>query len=419
MNPIFIIQTINSINSPTNLFIINCYLVSMDRNRVTSIVLVTLFFMMPLSLFQSTSGLGLSDNDYSYLTQQIEEKYSYVKSIVVTTNGDLTYEYYSSIHDSASLFDWYSVAKSIASILVGIAIDQGYISSVNVKMMDYFNQSEIENWDPLKADITIKHLLQMQSGFEWGGFASAPFSSLFASSNWTYYLLERDMREPPGTSFDYDDGASHLLMAIVSEASGMSTQDFADQYLFDPLEIDYTWDESPEGVFAGFYRLVMSTPHMARIGAMLLDEGVWEGDQIISSEYISEAIYTHYAPEFPTDYTSWNWDDRKEVFTHYGYQWWVIPDTFQYPIYTAFGAFGQYLALIPDEDAVVSITAQASTFFFVDIFANEIFPVLNNTYSSTNDSDSDQVAYTFLSIIGGILVLPKLKGRIINQNDIL
>jgi CubicO group peptidase (beta-lactamase class C family) len=232
----------------------------------------------------------------------------------------------------------YSCTKSVVSALVGIAVDQGLIESVDVPLTALFPNREIQNLDARKQALTLEHLLSMSSGFEcrdsylyrWKGL-----EEMMASNDWTQYVLDLPMEYEPGTHFEYCNGVSNLLSASVQQATGMQTALFAEEYLFGPLGIEeYFWEEDPDGINLGFSELYLTPDDMARFGYLYLHEGVWEGQQIISQEWVT-ASTTAQIPATLQD--------------GYGYQWWI--DDAGY--YMALGFRGQFIFVLPENDMVV------------------------------------------------------------------
>ncbi|MHA2278106.1 MAG: serine hydrolase domain-containing protein, partial [Candidatus Kariarchaeaceae archaeon] len=203
------------------------------------------------------------------------------KSIIVVRNGHIVYEkYYSGSNDTQHHI--YSVTKSIVSILIGIAIDYGFINSTNDKVMDFFPNKTIENVDDRKERMTLYHLLTMTHGIDWEelaypyGDSRNSFSQMWPHSDWTSYFLDLPMIHEPGTQFEYSTAASHTLSAIIEQSTGMKTNVFAEKYLFNPLGIktsDITWLTDGSGTYEGGRGLHIITKDMAKIGHLYLENG--------------------------------------------------------------------------------------------------------------------------------------------------
>jgi CubicO group peptidase (beta-lactamase class C family) len=148
-------------------------------------------------------------------------------------------------------------------------------------------------------------------------------------------MLDLPMAEEPGTHFEYCNGASFLLSAIIQEATGMSALDFAKEHLFGPLGIsDVEWPSNPQGISIGWGRMRMKPRDMAKIGYLYLNEGVWDGEQIVPLEWVQASRRKH-TPATLQD--------------GYGYQWWIDDDGY----YMALGYAGQFIFVLPEQDMVV------------------------------------------------------------------
>ena len=262
--------------------------------------------------------------------------------MVIVRNENIVDEYYKEGYDQNSIFDLHSVSKSITSALMGIAIDQGYIESVNVPISNYFPQI-LETGSEYQRQITIWHLLTHTSGinasdtYNWDAWRN--------SDNWVDYVLDRDVTSRPGTVFNYFTGNSHLLAAIIEQATGQSLYEFAKENLFDPLGMDSAnVSTDPQGIEDGGNGFTMNVYDMAKFGLLYLNNGVWDGEQIISEQWVNDSTTVQFT--------------RSSGSANYGYQWWVR--TFgnnNYDAYFAQGHFGQYIFVVPDLELIVVFTS--------------------------------------------------------------
>lgn len=273
------------------------------------------------------------------MLEKLERQSSTVDNITIIRHGykilDASFRLYQA--DEPHLL--YSCTKSVVSALVGIAIQQEYIESVYVPLMELFPDREIQNLNKSKQMMTLKHLLTMSSGFEcrdsylyeWVGL-----DEMMRSDDWVQHVLDLPMEYAPGTHFEYCNGVTNLLSAIVQESTGMHTAAFAEAYLFGPLGIEaYTWGEDPSGIPLGYSELYLKPSDMARIGYLYLQGGTWEGEQIVSSEWVTASTTEQIAADTLQD--------------GYGYQWWI--DDAGY--YAAVGYRGQFIFVLPEYDMVV------------------------------------------------------------------
>ncbi|MFW9953982.1 MAG: serine hydrolase domain-containing protein [Candidatus Thorarchaeota archaeon] len=334
---------------------------------------------------------GMDSARLQEMIDYIEDNRVAIHSVVVIKNGyKVLEEYPTGLYDAGSTHLLYSVTKSFTSALVGIAIDKGYIDNVSIPMLSYFPEYNITNEDPRRERITIEHLLQMRSGLFWDE-NSAPYTS---PANGVYhintgdgveFMLNADMVAEPGTLWHYNTGGSHLLSAIVQVATGMSTLEFAEENLFDPLNISPAfWSRDLAGWYKGGYDLRMTTLSMAKFGFLFLNNGTWDGDQIISEEWVQ---------------TSTSTITQVDSYTGYGYQWWTTP---QLGIYSARGLYGQYIFVIPEHDIVVAFSSniRSGAYPHEDLVASFIIP----QEGSQNNQDLVSSILTFGTAI--VLIVP-------------
>ncbi len=214
---------------------------------------------------------------------------SSIYSMVVVKDGVIVDEYYQDGYDQNSLYRLNSATKSFTSALIGIAIDQGYIGSVEDPLSDYLPQVLAQS-DTRKQQITLKHLLTHTSGLEWyeWGNGYTNWSEFQSAPNWVDYILGRTLIYTPGTQFAYSTGNTHLLTAALEAATGMSAQEYARINLFEPLGItNFQWDTDPQGITDGGNGLHLSTRDAARFGLLFLQNGQWQGEQIVPAEWVA------------------------------------------------------------------------------------------------------------------------------------
>lgn len=252
-----------------------------------------------------------------------------------------------------------SVSKSFVSAVVGIAIDQGHINSADDLMLSYFPEySNLENDDIRKREWRIDDYLTMQTGLQWDEW-SHPFSSsnnslanIYQTSNdYVKALFDLPLANDPGETFAYSTIASVALGGLVENATGMSFEEYADSYLFAPLGIESAiWGTTPTGRAHTGGGLWLSSRDMIKFGQLHLQNGRWDGVQIISEEWVERSTAQHLEL---FQYPLWQ---------GYGYQWWV--DGFRdlsnqlLGIYSANGNGGQFIFVWPDKNAVIVFTGQ-------------------------------------------------------------
>lgn len=262
-------------------------------------------------------------------------------SSVIVRNGYIVDEYYKDGYDENSVFVLNSASKSVTSALIGIAVDMGLIESVDVPISTYFPQV-LENggyW----AEITIRHLLTHTSDIDMSD--TADWYDWRSSANWVQYILDRSVTSRPGTVFNYSTGNTHLLSAILQQASGMTLEEFGKRYLFDPMEMNSaSVSADAQGISDGGNGVSMNIYDMAKFGMLYLNGGEWQGSQLVSRDWVTQSTTVQF--------------ERDSGSADYGYQWWVR--TFgdhDYPAYFAQGHAGQYIFVVPDLQLVIAMTS--------------------------------------------------------------
>lgn len=315
-----------------------------------------------------------------YEEKHTENKTIVIDSITIIRNGTMVADIYlNSLYPTDTKHIIHSCTKSIMSALVGIAIDKGYIDSVDVPVIDILNDKNVDNDDPRIKSFTLKDVLTMQTGLYAQDDRNADYWQLFEMQklqDWTEFILNLPFEVDPGKRFDYSNMASFLLSAIVKKSTGMDTLEFAQLHLFDALGItDVQWEKSPQGIDIGWARMWLKPHDMAKIGLLYLQKGQWEGQQIISSDWIDDSLTAHSQPkkyryifnkDNKVDYTvsgsTWAATNLVRPFADgYGYQWWLDKDG----MYSAMGVGGQYITVVPEENLVMVVTSKLSG---IDVF---------------------------------------------------
>ena len=293
------------------------------------------------------------------------------ESLMVLKHGNVIFE------------DWYgeaapdiphamhSVSKSFTATAIGMLVDQGKIS-VTDKLVDFFPEDCPEEMsDNLKA-ITVHNLLTMNCGHETE-------VNRRGADNWVKAFLAHPVTKTPGTWYCYNSMGTYMLSAIAQKVSGEKVLDFLDTRLFQPLHIEKPqWEESPQGINAGGWGLYLKTEDMAKFGQLFLQKGKWNGEQLISENWVAEAS-KYQVPSVPSGTRPDNAAERgltpenSTFMLGYGYQMWMCPEG----AYRADGARGQYIIIYPDADAVIAVTANSSNLQAEqDLIYKYLFPAL-------------------------------------------
>ena len=267
-----------------------------------------------------------------------------IKSFMLQRDGELIIDVHRKSMRADRATNVKSVAKSIVSLLVGIAIEQGYLQGVQQPIGDFFPDYFARRPDPEKQAITIQDLLTMRSGLE--STSRRNYGRWVLSENWVEYALDRPLIGVPGGEMIYSTGSSHLLSAILTRATGMSTRAFAERYLFGPLGIAVGgWDRDPQGYYFGGNNMALSPAAMLRIGTLVMNGGLYAGKRIVSRDWIAESMQVYTRSRFnPYDY---------------GYGWWQ-QELNGHTVQFAWGNGGQYILIIPALQTVVAIASRSN-----------------------------------------------------------
>ncbi len=288
---------------------------------------------------------GMDAGKLQEMVDSVESQKLGLHSLIVIRHGVIVSETYFSGYSAGMTHELYSVTKSFTGTLVGIALEQGLISGLDARVLDFYPGSIFENPDPRKDAMTVQDLLSMRSGLDWVE-GDAAYTAMYNSLSWILYVLNLPMASAPGTEFVYCSGCSHVLSGILYQVAGQDVRGFADEYLLGPLGItDYGWNVDSQGIHLGGWGMQLTPRDMAKLGYLYLHEGNWEGQQLVPREWIRQAVQ----PRVEVD-----------AGTPYGYQWWVFPD---FPgtengAYSALGHAGQTVFVVPELDLLVVTTAQ-------------------------------------------------------------
>ncbi len=315
------------------------------KSLVPTFFLVAVFFLISCEKQAPiiSQNAGAIEAEIGKIVEDINKgKYGETHSLIVYQNDKLISENYFEPFDANKPHYQYSVTKSFTSILIGIAIDKGYIQSVDQKLLDFFPEyTDVKNLDRRKKAITLKDLLAMRAGFKWDEWTYSYLderndaNKLIRSSDMVKFMLDLPMADEPGSRFLYNSGATMLLSGIIQKVYGETAEEFAKEFLFKPLGINnWDWEQGAKGLSNSGWGLHLLPIDMASMGRLVLKQGNWEGQQLLPSQWIGESI--------------------RNRGNQYGYQWWLG---------TAGGSFsargwgGQYIFIVPTHNMVIVTTA--------------------------------------------------------------
>lgn len=304
----------------------------------------------------------MDPNKTASLERLIREEHGNIAGLVVLQNGEKRYEQFFNGCTAQSRVHVYSVTKSVVSILTGIALDRGDLAGVRQLVLDFFPGTPVKRNQSALPELTLEHLLTMTVPYRYGLFP--PYVPYFTSSDWAAFALGQVGRKERLGKFQYAPLIGpDLLSAILMKATGRTVLGFAAEHLFGPLGITVArsivfqtkeeqlafnqatdvsgWAADAKGLNPAGWGLTLSAGDMARLGQLYLSGGVWQGRQIVSSEWVAESTREH---------ARWQ---RQNL--PYGYLWWG--DTAGTGCYAAMGDGGNVIYVDPQRRLVVAIAA--------------------------------------------------------------
>ncbi len=251
-------------------------------------------------------------------------------------------------YHGSDLHSMQSVSKTVSSVIMGIAITRGdFKAGLDTPLLNYFDVAKVKNVDERKRRITLRHVLTMSTGLDWNEEVAYDdpkndASLMEATDDWVQYVIDRPMAQEPGKVFNYSSGVSELLAYIFQKETGQDIEKYGAKYLFAPLGMDSFWKRTPLGLADTEGGLFLRTTDLAKIGYLYLHDGMWDGKQIVSKDWVKQSLTPFIEAE--------------EGFK-YGYKWWLLPRTDrQGHIWMARGFGGQRLMVFPEEDLIAVFT---------------------------------------------------------------
>ena len=350
---------------------------------------------------------GLDSDKITEMFEFIEDNSLDIHSVIIVRNGYLLTEEYlhnskllenKSYYGGSLIHDQWSTTKSLMSILIGIALQESFLNNISQTLYEFFANI----WEPsfvdseLKKNITIEQLLMMNSGY---GDYNIPDAEIKIADDWIRFALEEvPLGFTPGAAgeWEYSNDGPTLLSGIITNVTGKSTEEFAKEYLFTPLGIsedEYDWDHDAQNITYGGYGFACSPKVQAKLGMLCLNNGTWNGTQIIDKEYMKEATTTQISGEKST----------------YGYLFYTEGP---FDGYFMAGAAGQFIYVIPNYNITVGFAATFLGVYssllenYIVQFAADNAPKWDQTpedqlihegdslYYDVNASDASGVAYS-------------------------
>lgn len=298
----------------------------------------------------------------------VSNEYINILGIVAYKDNQKVYEDYFNESTKEESVHVFSITKSIVSLLIGIAIDKGFLENVHQKVLDFFPNYKLKRNQKQLKNLTIENFLTMTVPYK---FKYEPYKKVFTSVNWGEKALELiGGKKQIGEQFHYSTVGIQVLSNILTQATKMNLLDFAQSYLFDPLEIKNVksieiptaedqlnfyharnrrgWVQDDSGYPVAGWGLSLTADEFAKIGVIVLNNGIYDNKRIVSEQYIQEMVTEHQED--------------------YGYLWWIYQEnktielmgktfnTGRYSSYSAQGVGGSLIFIIPEKRIVISIT---------------------------------------------------------------
>jgi CubicO group peptidase (beta-lactamase class C family) len=272
----------------------------------------------------------------------LETTYPTVRAVVVSRGDCASFEYYRKDIGANTRSPVYSVTKSVLSILVGIAIDKGYLR-LDERLPEVAPDAFDDSVDPRARDITIRDLLTKTEGFAESGIYATTAS--YPDADYWRWMLNRPIKYAPGTHFSYDGIGANLLSAILSRAIKEDVERFAQTNLLNPLRIsNYDWLSDASGHLLGESHLRLTARDMAKIGLLFLQHGRWDDKQIVSESFVEDSTTKQNDGGPPTN-------------AGYGFLWWISTTKTNLPAFFAAGSGSQAIYVVPKLNIVVAVSA--------------------------------------------------------------
>ncbi|GIP28169.1 6-aminohexanoate-dimer hydrolase [Paenibacillus sp. J23TS9] len=306
-------------------------------------------FRTPPFSYQHPEHAGCNKHLLDKADAEIRRSFPKMRSFLVVRRGHLIYEKYYNGHESGSLNDLRSATKSFTSILTGIAASRSQLPDLDAPLFGILERYTRRQSDPLLQEaLTLRRLLTMTTGLAWqtGKKLGEPMIHRFhRSRHWASFALSLPVLPEMVGRFQYRSIDTHLLSVLLTECTGQDAYTYARENVLEPIGIEHAaWLSSPEGHSMGHIGLFLTSRDMAKLGVCCLAGGSWQGQQIISPDWLNQALQTQ-VEGYP-------------AFGDYGFGWWtgkMNGQTFS----CAHGHGGQQIYLFPESEAVIVFTADS------------------------------------------------------------
>lgn len=298
--------------------------------------------------------------------REMVESYRTIAFLVIQ-NEEIIFEEYWDNYGPSSLSNSFSAGKSIVSLLVGIALDEGYIQSLDQKVMEFIPEYNKAG----NSDLSIKDVLTMSTGLNWDEAYSSPFSmttEAYYGEDLPALIKSLDVIEKPGVNFKYLSGNTEILAMIVQAATGKTISEYASEKIWKKIgaEHDALWClDRKDGMEKAYCCFNTNARDFARFGQLVLNNGKWDSTQIVSEEYLQAA----------TSPAHWLKGEDGNPLSYYGYQYWIIKhNDIEIPYMR--GILGQYIMPVKEKNAVIVRLGHERDHNYTNFHPNDVYKYL-------------------------------------------
>ncbi|MFZ1292033.1 MAG: serine hydrolase [Melioribacteraceae bacterium] len=317
-------------------------------------------------------NLNIDEDKIEYAFQKAAEL-SYINSFLIIRNGKIAAEKYFNGYNKYSYFSIKSVSKSFLSSAIGIAIDQEIISPGD-SLTKILNEYKPVITDNRFNNITIQHLINMKSGLDKD---ENIYMTMVESNNWLSTIFKTSIVNKPGEKFIYSTCGTHLLSAVLTKVSGLTSLEYLRDNLLSKMEIEINdWKRDPQGFYFGGNDMYFSTRNMAVLGLLYLNNGIINNKQIVPKRWVENSLEIHAGG-------TGAWGVMKNI--GYGNLWW-LGEIDNYKVFMALGHGGQFVLCVPELDLIIATNSYSEIWWdeaniqelaILDIIGNYIIPAVN------------------------------------------
>ncbi len=336
---------------------------------------------------------GIASAALLRVVEALESQVHEIHSFMLLRHGHVVAEGWWSPYAPEYPHTTFSLSKSFVSTAMGLAVAEGRLT-IDDAVLSFFPDEVPLQANDFRALMAVRHLLTMTTGH---ALDTLPRMEQQPDGNWIHAFFDTPVLYKPGTHFLYNSGATYMLAAILQRVTGIGLLEYLGPRLFEPLGIrDATWHTSPQGIAIGSYGLSIKTEDIARFGQLYLQKGVWAGQRILPEAWVEAATSKQVSNGDSTTASDWA--------QGYGYQFWRN----SYGGYRGSGLFGQYCIVLPEQDAVLALTAGIEILDFQH-FLNLVWEMLLPSLNAEPPSD-DPVSQAALANKLSNLAFPPVQG---------